>query len=33
MSHHWAVHTGQVVFSTKAMRPGAFEELWKRRMA
>jgi uncharacterized damage-inducible protein DinB len=33
MSHHWAVHTGQAVFATKALRPGEFEERWKRRMA
>ena len=33
VSHHWAVHTGQAVFATKAMRPGALEERWKRRMA
>ena len=29
-SHHWAVHTGQIVYATKTLRPGAFEELWKR---
>ncbi|MFN0107458.1 MAG: DinB family protein [Blastocatellia bacterium] len=28
VSHHWAMHTGQIVFDVKARKPGAFEELW-----
>jgi uncharacterized damage-inducible protein DinB len=31
-SHHWAVHTGQIVFAAKAVRPGAFDELWMKTM-
>ena len=31
-THHWAVHTGQIVYATKAMKPAAFEELWQRTM-
>ena len=31
-SHHWAVHTGQIVFAVKASKPGAFEELWMKTM-
>jgi uncharacterized damage-inducible protein DinB len=31
-SHHWAVHTGQIVFEVKARKPGAFEELWMKTM-
>jgi len=27
-SHHWAVHTGQVVYVTKLRKPGALVELW-----
>lgn len=26
VSHHWAMHTGQIVFDVKARKPGAFEE-------
>jgi uncharacterized damage-inducible protein DinB len=29
-THHWALHTGQIVYITKLRRPGAFEELWMR---
>ena len=32
VSHHWAVHTGQIVFDVKARKPGAFEELWMKTM-
>jgi uncharacterized damage-inducible protein DinB len=32
VSHHWAVHTGQIVFDVKVRRPGAFEELWMKTM-
>ena len=32
VSHHWAVHTGQIVFDVKARKPGAFEELWTKTM-
>lgn len=30
--HHWAVHTGQIVFAAKAMKAGAFDELWMKTM-
>lgn len=30
MSHHWAEHTGQIVYVTKALKEGVFSELWKR---
>jgi hypothetical protein len=29
-SHHWAVHTGQIVYVTKLRRPGALDELWEK---
>jgi uncharacterized damage-inducible protein DinB len=29
-SHHWAVHTGQIVYATKLRRPGALDELWEK---
>lgn len=32
VSHHWAVHVGQIVFDVKARKPGAFEELWMKTM-
>lgn len=32
VSHHWAVHTGQIVFEAKARKPGAFDELWMKTM-
>jgi len=28
-SHHWAVHTGQIVYATKMRRPNALTELWE----
>jgi uncharacterized damage-inducible protein DinB len=31
-AHHWSLHTGQIVFETKARQPGAFEELWMKTM-
>lgn len=31
-AHHWAVHTGQIVYATKALREGAFDELWMKTM-
>jgi hypothetical protein len=31
-AHHWAVHTGQIVYATKALREGAFDDLWARTM-
>jgi len=31
-AHHWAVHTGQIVYAAKALREGAFDELWARTM-
>jgi uncharacterized damage-inducible protein DinB len=30
--HHWAVHTGQIVYAAKALREGAFDELWMKTM-
>jgi uncharacterized damage-inducible protein DinB len=32
VSHHWAVHTGQVVYAAKAARAGAIDELWTKAM-
>ena len=32
VSHHWAMHTGQIVFDVKARKPGAFDELWMKTM-
>ena len=31
-SHHWAVHTGQIVFATKMLQSGGVDELWYRTM-
>lgn len=31
-AHHWSLHTGQIVFDTKARRPDAFDELWMKTM-
>jgi uncharacterized damage-inducible protein DinB len=31
-AHHWGVHTGQIVFATKALKEGAFDELWMKTM-
>ncbi len=31
-SHHWAVHTGQIVYAAKMLRSGAVNELWYRSM-
>jgi len=31
-SHHWAVHTGQIVFATKMLVADAVNELWYRTM-
>ena len=31
-AHHWSLHTGQIVFDTKARKPAAFEELWMKTM-
>ena len=31
-AHHWAVHTGQIVYAAKALREGAFQELWMKTM-
>ena len=28
-THHWATHTGQVVYITKLRQPGALNELWQ----
>jgi uncharacterized damage-inducible protein DinB len=27
-SHHWAVHTGQIVYATKLLKDRPFQELW-----
>lgn len=32
VSHHWALHTGQIVFAAKAMKEGVFQELWQKTM-
>ncbi len=32
VSHHWAVHTGQIVYAAKAAREGALDELWMKTM-
>jgi len=32
VSHHWAVHTGQIVFHAKGLHPEAFDELWMKTM-
>jgi hypothetical protein len=31
-AHHWGIHTGQIVFATKVLREGAFDELWRKTM-
>ena len=31
-SHHWAVHTGQIVYATKALTKGGLDELWMKTM-
>ena len=31
-AHHWAVHTGQIVYAAKALQEGAFDELWMKMM-
>lgn len=31
-SHHWAVHTGQIVYAAKMLQAGAVNELWYRAM-
>jgi uncharacterized damage-inducible protein DinB len=32
-SHHWALHTGQIVFATKMLKAGGIQELWYKTMA
>ena len=32
MSHHWAYHTGQIVFVTKLLREGSVSDLFRRTM-
>ena len=32
MSHHWAYHTGQIVFTTKMLREGSVTDLFRRTM-
>jgi len=29
-THHWAAHTGQIVYATKLRKAGALNELWER---
>jgi len=31
-THHWAVHTGQIVYATKLIKQGGLGELWMRTM-
>lgn len=31
-SHHWAVHTGQIVYATKLLTEGSLGELWMKTM-
>jgi uncharacterized damage-inducible protein DinB len=31
-AHHWGVHTGQIVYAAKAMKEGAFDDLWSKTM-
>ena len=31
-SHHWALHTGQIVYATKMLQAGAVDELWYKSM-
>jgi len=31
-SHHWAVHTGQIVYATKLLTEGSLDELWMKTM-
>jgi len=31
-THHWAVHTGQIVYAAKMLQSGAVDELWYRSM-
>jgi uncharacterized damage-inducible protein DinB len=31
-SHHWAVHTGQIVYATKLLTQGSLDELWMKTM-
>jgi uncharacterized damage-inducible protein DinB len=32
VAHHWAVHTGQIVYVAKSLHEGAIDELWHRTM-
>ena len=32
VSHHWAAHTGQIVYAAKALREAAISELWMKTM-
>ena len=31
-AHHWGIHTGQIVFATKALKEKVFDELWMKTM-
>jgi uncharacterized damage-inducible protein DinB len=33
VSHHWALHAGQIVYATKAIKAGAFDELFFKTVA
>lgn len=32
VTHHWSVHSGQILFAAKALREGAAEGVWSRTM-
>jgi uncharacterized damage-inducible protein DinB len=32
VAHHWAVHTGQIVYVAKSVHEGSIDELWRRTM-
>jgi uncharacterized damage-inducible protein DinB len=32
VAHHWSVHAGQILYAAKALREGAFDEVWIRSM-
>jgi len=29
-AHHWGAHSGQIVYAVKALKAGAFDELWQK---
>ena len=32
VTHHWSVHSGQILFAAKAFREGAIDDVWRRTM-